>query len=285
MKHHLQIIGVGALALTLFAAPMPAAAQSAETRVLLDRITQLERQMQEVSRKAYGNGYVPGETTTVGGGSGGGMTPEMVTRIQALEAQLREMNGQVERANFQAQQANQNLEKLKSDLEVRLTQLEQNRGAVNSQTPDHADAQPAESTPAEETSSDESAATPEEKYNNAYAAMQKKEYATAEKGFRSFLADNPSHKLAANAQYWLGETYFARGNYKAASAVFAESYQKFPKANKAPDSLLKLGLSLSEQKRTKDACTVLRQLTKEYPSASGSIATRTEAELKKLKCQ
>ncbi len=284
MKHHLQIIGVGALALTLFAAP--AFAQSAETRVLLDRITQLERQVQEISRKAYGSGgYVPGETSTVGGGTSGGMTPEMVTRISALETQLRDLTGQVERANFQSQQANQNLEKLKSDLELRLQQLEQNRGMVNSQAPDQTDHSAAETPDQSAIADEDTAATPEELYNNSYAAMQKKEYATAEKGFRSFLANNTSHKLAPNAQYWLGESYFARGNFKAASAVFAESYQKYPKANKAPDSLLKLGLSLSEQKRTKDACTVLRQLTKEYPSATGSIATRTETEIKKLKCQ
>lgn len=285
MKHHLQIIGVGALALTLFAAPV--FAQSAETRVLLDRITQMERQVQELSRKTYGSGgYVPGESTTVGGGvSSGNVSADMVTRLSALETQLRDMTGQIERANFQSQQANQNLEKLKADLELRLQQLEQGRANAAPATDQGTnDTIPA---PAEEDHSDaaDSAATPEELYNNAYAAMQKKEYITAEKGFREFLANNANHKLSPNAQYWLGESYFARGNYKSASAVFAESYQKYPKANKAPDSLLKLGLSLSEQKRTKDACTVLRQLTKEYPSASGSIATRTETEIKKLKCQ
>lgn len=284
MKRQLQILGVGALALTLFAAPV--FAQSAETRMLLDRIGQLERQVQDLSRKSYSsNGYVPGETTTVGGGTtaNAGLSSDMLTRLQALEAQMRDLTGQVEQANFQAQQANQNLEKLKSDLEVRLQALEsqkqtaapaddqQSNAADNSATPDD--------------SAGAANATPEELYNSAYAALQRKEYNTAEKNFRDFLANNASHKLAPNAQYWLGETYFVRGNYKAASAVFAESYQKFPKANKAPDSLLKLGLSLSEQKRTKDACTVLRQLTKEYPTASGSIASRTETELKKLKCQ
>ncbi|HCM84416.1 MAG TPA: tol-pal system protein YbgF [Alphaproteobacteria bacterium] len=285
MKRQIQIIGVGTFVLTLFLSAFsgPVMAQSAETRVLLDRITQMERQVQDLSRKAYNTGgYVPGDTTTVGGGAGGGMTPDMLTRLQALETQLRDLTGQVERANFQAAQANGNLEKLKSDLELRLTQLEQGHSAA-AQTMDNPSDQSA--TNNDTAAADDTAASPEELYNNAYAAMQKKEYTTAEKGFRDFLANNAEHKLAPNAQYWLGESYFARANYKAASAVFAESYQKYPKANKAPDSLLKLGLSLSEQKRTKDACTVLRQLTKEYPSASGTIATRTENELKKLKCQ
>ncbi len=278
--------------LTLFA--MPVFAQSAETRVLLDRITQMEQQVQELSRRAYGSSYVPGNVTSsaTGTASAGGMTPDMLTRLASIENQLRDLTGQVEQASFAARQANDNLEKLKADTELRLSQLEQAKAPPSaadnvSNTSNGSVVESEAAVAASDTSTgvpDDSLA-PEELYNNAYAAMQRKEYSTAEKDFRNFLATNPKHKLAPNAQYWLGETYFARANYKAASAVFAESYQKYPKANKAPDSLLKLGLSLSEQKRTKDACTVLRQLTKEYPSASGTIATRTETELKKLKCQ
>jgi tol-pal system protein YbgF len=278
------MLGVGALALTLFAAPLWA--QSAETRALLDRINQLEVQVQDLSRRAYAGGYVPGSvTTTSGNTSDGAMSPDMVTRLAAIETSLRELTGDVERANFQATQANQNLEKLKADLEVRLAALEQRPATAAAAPTDgqelaEGESKPAQDQPKEEAKKD----TPEALYNQAYGALQRKEYATAEKDFRAFLEANPSHKLSPNAQYWLGESYFARGNYKAASAVFAESYQKFPKATKAPDSLLKLGLSLSQQKRDKDACTVLRQLAKEYPKASGTIASRTEDELEKLKC-
>ena len=269
--------GAGAVALALFLfLAAPAWAQNAETKFLLDRITQLERQVADLSRQASQGNYKPGAVTT-----NGQAAPQDTTRIADLERQLRELTGQVEQANFKAMQATAELERLKSDYEVRFSQLEQGR-AVASDMP-VAPAAPAEDAAAPvETAAN---GTPEEVYNNAYAAYQRKEYSAAEKSFRQFLEANESHELAPNAQYWLGESYYARGNFKAASAVFAESYQKFPKASKAPDSLLKLGLSLSEQKRTKDACVVLRQLTKEYPSVSGTLATQTEQELKKLKCQ
>jgi len=296
MKRHLKSI-VGAIcALTLFATTFicaPLHAQDVDNRILLDRINELENQVQDLSRKSYGSSYVPGQVSS---SSGSGTTvpavsANMETRVSALETQIRDLTGQVERANFNAQQANASLDKLKSDLEVRLQQMEQKpAGAApvvgaaatagtltdtTAATPDTPVADTAEAAPA----------TPEELYNHAFTEYQQKQYGAAEKDFRNFLAKNATHKLTPNAEYWLGETYYARGNYKAASAVFAESYQKYPKAIKAPDSLLKLGLSLEQQSRAKDACTVFRQLTKEYPTASGTIAMRTETELKKLKCQ
>ena len=54
----------------------------------------------------------------------------------------------------------------------------------------------------------------------------------------------PNDPLAGNAQYWLGETYYVRKDYKNAAAAFAEGYQKYPKGPKAADDLLKLGMSL-----------------------------------------
>ncbi len=307
MKRQLKY-GVGAVfALALFSlmffGPVLARAQDDDSnRALQERINQLENQVQDLSRKSYGGGYVPGQVST-SGGAGGAMVPavsaNMETRVSALETQIRDLTGQVERANFNAQQANANLDKLKSDLDVRFQQLQQQATASTApgvaavpaaSSPDTAGnlndktaATPPDADDAADTA-DAASATPEELYNRAFGELQQKQYGAAEKDFRAFLAQNGNHKLAPNAEYWLGESYFARQNYKAASAVFAESYQKYPKAIKAPDSLLKLGLSLGQQNRTKDACTVFRQLTKEYPTASGSIATRTEAELKKLKC-
>jgi tol-pal system protein YbgF len=306
MKRHMRY-GVGAaIVLALFCAPVLAHAQDDDSNSAMQaRINQLENQVQDLSRKAYGSSYVPGQVST-SGGAGGAMVPavsaNMETRVSALETQIRDLTGQVERANFNAQQANTNLDKLKSDLDIRFQQLQQQQaasvpaaavagaaagadaGTLNDKADKTAAAPDADDTAAAPDATAAAPATPEELYNRAFGELQQKQYGAAEKDFRDFLAQNSGHKLAPNAEYWLGESYFARQNYKASSAVFAESYQKYPKAIKAPDSLLKLGLSLEAQNRSKDACTVFRQLTKEYPTASGSLTTRTETELKKLKC-
>ena len=47
-------------------------------------------------------------------------------------------------------------------------------------------------------------------YNDAFKKLQDGDYAGAERGFKAFLQSNPKHALAGNAQYWLGETYYAR---------------------------------------------------------------------------
>ena len=295
MKRHISIIKAGAIfapaAFLVLLLCVPVRAQDMDNRVLLDRITQLEAQVQDISRKAYGSSYVPGQVSNVSGnGSAAPVSTDTLARISGLESQIRDLTGQMERATFQSQKNAADLDKLKSDLDLRLQALEQKKSvpmdpaAQNAPTDLPAPDQTADAAaPVSDQAVDP--ATPEELYNRSYGELQQKQYDAAEKDFRNFLAKNAGNKLAPNAEYWLGETYFARGNYKAASAVFAESYQKYPKAIKAPDSLLKLGLSLEQQSRTKDACTVLRQLTKEYPTATGTIATRTEMELKKLKCQ
>ncbi len=274
----------GAVALAFFVSVNAGSAMAqTDSRALLDRLTQLEIQVQQLSRSG---GYVPGAVTSSLGALGGGDD-----RVADMERQIRDLTDKVERANFQNQQLQTDLDKMKSDNDVRFGLLEKKPISPQAQTEaphtltgegpvaDNASTQ-------DETAPEVAAtATPEAAYQKAYAALQQKDYPAAEKGFRDFLAKNPNHTLAANAQYWLGESYYARGNYKAAASVFAESYQKYPKAQKAPDSLLKMGLSLSQQKRTKEACIVLRQLTKDYPAAANSIATKAESEIKTLKCQ
>ena len=55
---------------------------------------------------------------------------------------------------------------------------------------------------------------------------------------------NPNHQLAGNAQYWFAETFRIRQLYVDAASTYLEGYQKYPKSEKAPDNLLKLGVSL-----------------------------------------
>ena len=94
----------------------------------------------------------------------------------------------------------------------------------------------------------------------------------------------PNDDRAGNAQYWLGETFYVRGNYAEAAKVFAQGYQKYPKSTKAPDNLLKLGLALSQTGKKQDACVTLMQLGKQFPSAAAVIKQRADDEMKKLNC-
>ncbi len=129
-----------------------------------------------------------------------------------------------------------------------------------------------------------SQSSPEAYYNRATGLMQKKQWAEAEAAWKDFLARFPTHSRAGNAQYWLGETYFVRSDFKRAQIAFAEGYQKYPKSSKAPDNLLKLGISLGKNGRDRDACTAFRQLAKQFPEAAPEIKEKAKRYRELYKC-
>ena len=127
--------------------------------------------------------------------------------------------------------------------------------------------------------------TPEVQYRHASDLLFRSDFGGAERAFTAFVAVHPKHRLAGNAQYWLGETHYARGAFRTAAAVFAEGYQKYPNSAKAPDNLLKLGMSLAAINKKTSACTTFKRLLKEFPKASRSIRSRGRAQRKKLRCR
>jgi tol-pal system protein YbgF len=123
-----------------------------------------------------------------------------------------------------------------------------------------------------------------EAYEQAFALVQKQDYPAAETAFRSFIGTYGTDDLAGNAQYWLGETYYVRGNYQEAAAQFFQGYQKYPKNTKAPDNLLKLGLSLAHINKTKEACASFNRFNTEYPQASAFLKRRVQEERARNNC-
>lgn len=121
-------------------------------------------------------------------------------------------------------------------------------------------------------------------YDTAFAALQKGDYIQAEDHFSKFLANHNGSPLAANAQYWLSETQFIRNDYTSAARNFALGYQTYPSSPKAPDNLLKLGLSLSELDQKQEACVTFDELFQKYPSAARSLLDRAVEEKKSLSC-
>lgn len=121
-------------------------------------------------------------------------------------------------------------------------------------------------------------------YENAFAALKGAQYDQAEREFSSFLSAYPNHALSANATYWLGETYYVRGQFEKAAKTFAEGYKKDPKGGKAADNLLKMGMSLSGMGKKTDACVALGQIEKEYSASAGPVLRRAEQEMTRLGC-
>jgi tol-pal system protein YbgF len=126
--------------------------------------------------------------------------------------------------------------------------------------------------------------TPMAEYEAAFALLRNQDYPAAQIAFDKFIKQNPTNPLVGNAMYWLGETYYVRNQFEPATKIFAEAYQKYPQGAKAPDNLLKLGLSLAGQGKTKDACVALAQLKKQYPAGAAPVLTRGDQAIEQLKC-
>jgi len=123
-----------------------------------------------------------------------------------------------------------------------------------------------------------------DQYNIAFGLLKQADYPAAEEALKSFIGQHPNDPLAGSAQYWLGETYYARGRYAEAAGAFAEGYKRYPKGTKAPDNLLKLGMSLGRDNQKHNACLALAQLDHDFPNPGSAIKERSVTEKKRLGC-
>ena len=126
--------------------------------------------------------------------------------------------------------------------------------------------------------------SPAAQYNHAFGLLKQADYPGAEAELKAFVEQHPKDAMAGNAQYWLGESYYARGKYIEAASAFAEGYKRYPKSAKAADGLLKLGMSLARANQKQNACVALGQLDQAFPSPGAAIKTHADAEKKRLGC-
>ena len=125
--------------------------------------------------------------------------------------------------------------------------------------------------------------SPETLYERSNESLLRRQFSDAESGFSSFVSKYPDHSLAGSAQYWLGETYYAQGDFRQAAQNFLQGYKGYPKSRRAPDSLLKLGISLNKLGQTQQACAAFGAIGGEFPNAVDA-KKRAQAESKRAGC-
>ena len=127
--------------------------------------------------------------------------------------------------------------------------------------------------------------TPNEQYEFATSFLKVGDYNMAERAFREFVDNNPDHNLAGNAQYWYAETFRIRQLFTDAASAYLEGYQKYPRSQKAPINLLKLGVSLVQIGEKDQGCLMISGVEKEYPKANQSVLQKAKYEEKKFECK
>jgi tol-pal system protein YbgF len=106
-------------------------------------------------------------------------------------------------------------------------------------------------------------------------------YEDARKIFQQVFDADPTGDLADNALYWIGETYFAVGNYAEATKFYRRVTAEFSEANKAPDALFKTALAFEKSGDLGMARNTLDEVIRRYPYSSSAASAKLE--LKRIK--
>jgi len=266
---------------------MPAVAAS---QSVSKRLENIEKQLKAVQRKVFKAGSefprqdVPA-TSSQKAGAGDDMAgrvnfADIEARISQLETQLRQLTGRIEEGNYQTDNLKQQMETMARDYEFRFKELEKSAAAKTSaRAPSGAEAVPL---PAKNIEKNRAVFLPDgsekEQYSYAQKLVTKGQYAEAERALEEFLKRHPKATLAGNAQYWLGQTYYVRKAYTKATRAFLEGYNSYPKSQKAPAFLLKIGMSLNAMGEKKDACDAYRELGARFPDSMENKVKRPPEE-------
>ncbi|MDR1695004.1 MAG: tol-pal system protein YbgF [Lactobacillaceae bacterium] len=192
-------------------------------------------------------------------------------KIGQMDEIFRNTSGKIEELEYKIKSLEDKIEMINKDFDVRFKMLEEKSSVKPA---------PAVQAPAKVTD-----ANIDELYQKGLDAIKAKDNQSAINVFTKILSDNPEHKLAGNAQYWLGETYYVQKDFQRAAVAFAKGYEKYKNGSKGADSLLKLGMSMVELKKKDEACVAFVNLPKEFPNADGALKSKALELAKKNSCK
>ncbi|MEO1160365.1 MAG: tol-pal system protein YbgF, partial [Pseudomonadota bacterium] len=127
------------------------------------------------------------------------------------------------------------------------------------------------------------ATSPDGLFKQAQSSYRSRDFSGAVSGFRTFVTRHRQHELADDAQFLLGEAYYAQGNWKQAAQTYLAGYQNFPKSDKRGSNLLKLGMALNKLGQKKQACSTFAEVNKKF-GKKASLRNTSLKEMQRAGC-
>tara|TARA_E500000178_G_scaffold351070_1_gene411333 strand:- start:663 stop:1622 length:960 start_codon:yes stop_codon:yes gene_type:complete len=286
-------------------------------QAISDQIQVITKDLKTLEKAVYQKSDVvqikPSNSTSSEGLNEDVMTKHLL-KLNEIEDQFRQLTNKFEEVNFKLDKLATRVTKIQSDTQLRFSDLEndpnkklekkavlpgsakaQDFGAApgyqSSNLPKEQSINSVETTQTVITEEPEARESllpnkpAEEQYEFAVSFMKIGDYETAEFALKEFIDKNKDHDLAGSAQYWYGETFRIRQLYSDAATAYLDGYQNYPKSIKAPDNLLKLGITMVQLGEKDQGCKMISGLKKEYPKASKSVLQKAQYEQKKFKCK
>ena len=280
-----------------------------------DQIQVITKDLKTLEKAVYQKSDIANTTSIKSDGLNEDILTKHLLKLNEIENQFRELTNKFEEVNFKLDKLSTRVTKIQSDTQLRFSDLESGSiiksEKLQSNLPGTSKPQDFGATPGYQMSnlpqqqtikSVESAQTviteepekkesllpdkpSEEQYEFAVSFMKIGDYETAEFALKEFIEKNKDHDLAGSAQYWYGETFRIRQLYSDAASAYLDGYQNYPKSKKAPDNLLKLGITMVQLGEKEQGCKMILGLKKEYPKASKSVLQKAQYEQKKFKCK
>ncbi len=296
-----------------------------EDQGIIQAIETIQKDIKTLEKAVYSNSNSNSTTTTSYNENSEDVLTRHLLKLSEIENQFKELTNKFEEINFKLDKLSSRLSKVQADNQLRFQQLEEGsliennaKKKLTSKSNNEDKILPGSSEPQDlgsisykDTSTNEITQqtqsvdttstvvtetfeseenilpkeTPEKQYEFATSFLKVGDYNTAERAFREFVITNPEHKLAGHAQYWYAETFRIRQLYTDAASAYLEGYQKYPKSDKAPINLLKLGVSLVQIGEKDQGCLMITGVKEQYPEANQSILQKAKYEEKKFECK
>ena len=116
-------------------------------------------------------------------------------------------------------------------------------------------------------------------YSQYYKFFINEEYDSSIRGFQDLLTADKTHDLSENCQYWMGEAYFAKGDYDIALETFKKVFN-FPNEKKEDDAQLKIGICYIKIGDNSRAKKELQNYIDQYPR--GEFVSKAKSYLTQL---
>jgi tol-pal system protein YbgF len=204
---------------------------------------------------------------------------QLSSEVERLRSETTALRGEIETLRFESENSDTRQRELYADVDRRLQALETSPQAFNAPPPSApfgapsepagapllgAPSEPAPAVAARPVGSDQ------QNYQAAFDMISARRYEEAGAAFETFLEQFPTSPLADNAQYWLAETYYVRGQFDTALTEFRKVIEEHPQSAKMPDALLKAGYCQIELGDNSAARSSLQEVMRQYPDTTAA---------------